>query len=467
MPRRPPKDAHETGGGHAYALSSHPVDMVIVMTMGWEMLSAREGTRPSGLRDGVPASVEPHLRRWIAKAVREHVPYETRLMVRLDLTLPESYSEQYNQEYAAYEARRKAAAAAAAKREEMTGAGSNQALMLTLAEQSILPPSPPTPTFLAQDTPTSDLFDVIDAILSLVPYHPPTPADADPVARVIAGARRVFGRTDPRKELQQLLLDARSIYSISADGHRLERRVSVTTAAATANAGVAAVRAGRVRAAERLHDAWAKTYSIHPDPSGAYRDAVLAVEAIANPFFLPADPEPTLGRVLRHLEDAVASYQLVIPGRSGDPSPADAVIGMIGTLWWGHRDRHEGGPSTASITQESAEAALSLASTLVHWLATGVVVRVATNKACLRVELAQHVRRNTGHHWELGNFLDNIVEAIKVPLLHERDDGRSTQHGVGPLDAAHAADRLAGLPGTRASRRNKYIRRNRHSTECS
>lgn len=151
--------------------------------------------------------------------------------------------------------------------------------------------------------------------------------------------------------------------------------MAVTTAATTAKAGVAAVQAGRPRAASRLQDAWAKTYSHHPDPGGAYRDAVLAVEAIANPLFLPADKEPTLGKVLRHLEDAAASYELVILGRSGAPARIDVVVEMIGTLWRGQRDRHEGGISTTAITQQSAEAALSLASTLVQWLASGVVLR--------------------------------------------------------------------------------------------
>jgi hypothetical protein len=343
---------------------------------GWDRLSTREGARPGGLRDGVPASVEAHLREWIHGAVRQHVSDVAKLMVRLDLTLPESYRRAYDQAYAAYEAKRKAAAEAPVPQPKV-GADSGQALMLTTITRppAIMPPPEPTPTFLARETPTDELFDVIDAILNLVPYRPPTPADADPVARVIAGARRAFGRTDPRKRLQELLLDSRSVYSIRNDGLGLERRVSLNTAAATAHAGMMALQAGQVSANARLHDAWSKTYALHPDPSGAYRDAVLAVEAVANPFFLPDDPQPTLGKVLAHLEQAPDQYQIVIAGRSGADAAVDVVTQMIRTLWCGQRDRHEGGPSTVPITQEAGEAALSLATTLVTWLATGAIQR--------------------------------------------------------------------------------------------
>ena len=62
---------------------------------------------------------------------------------------------------------------------------------------------------------------------------------------------------------------------------------------------------------------------------------------------------------------------MVIANKTGSPADVNAVLGMMCLLWEGHRDRHEGGPTTAPITPESAQTAVAIAVTLVHLLATG------------------------------------------------------------------------------------------------
>jgi hypothetical protein len=107
----------------------------------------------------------------------------------------------------------------------------------------------------------------------------------------------------------------------------------------------------------------------------AYGEAVRAVEAAAIPVVIPADPAPTLGKVRSSLEQGAANWEMVIPAKDGATAPVAPVVGMVALLWEGHRDRHAGGPTSASITQAAAEAAVHLAATLVQWFVTGVVRR--------------------------------------------------------------------------------------------
>ncbi|MFJ2154472.1 hypothetical protein ACIOHB_37765 [Streptomyces microflavus] len=184
---------------------------------------------------------------------------------------------------------------------------------------------------------------------------------------------------DPVNSLAELLSDARSAYQVRstedgvADG--LERVVDATVTEAAREAGDAAANSGRRVAKERLRSAWIKAYSTNPDPGGAYADALRAVEDVACPIFLPNAPQPTLGDVRAHLADAGHRYELVIHDKHAAPARVDALTAMITLLWYGHRDRHEGGPTSAPISPEAAQAALHLAATLVQWLSTGAVRR--------------------------------------------------------------------------------------------
>lgn len=111
----------------------------------------------------------------------------------------------------------------------------------------------------------------------------------------------------------------------------------------------------------------------HPDPSTAYREAVLAVEAAAIPVAVPHETGAKLGHVLGQLDRQGNLYRIGINGRSGVSAPASAVVAMIRLLWEGHTDRHEGVTAAIPITPEATQMASMLAVTLVQWFTTGVI----------------------------------------------------------------------------------------------
>lgn len=358
---------------------SEPITLLVVNAL-WTSLSAREGAIGFALRQAVPASLEDEMRGWIYRAVSRLPDDGRRLMLRLDLVMPEAYVQEHARAYARYEekvrerARLVEAATAAAK--EAQGQSST-ALMpySSITSRYPFPTAPPDPRlrFLAYGTPAELLLDAIDGVLDLLPYKPAPPATTDPVLQLVRRARKAMRNKDQREVLQQLLDDGHMIYQVRSDGRGLERRVSPAASAQAIIAADAAGQAGFPTAGERLIAAWNSIYALKPDPSGAYRDAIRAVEAVANPFFLPDASAPTLGQVIRHLEDHGSDYEMVIANKTSKPASVSAVIGMMRLLWEGHRDRHEGGATSAPITPESAEAAVSVAVGLVHLLSTGSI----------------------------------------------------------------------------------------------
>ncbi|WP_328488114.1 hypothetical protein [Streptomyces zaomyceticus] len=168
--------------------------------------------------------------------------------------------------------------------------------------------------------------------------------------------------------LDERLSDAGSAWCVHPDRSGLTRRVNIAAIAAYEKAT-----SNSDKARARLEQAWAAAYGLHPDPGAAYRHAVAAVEAATIPIFLPADAQASLGKVRAHLDQGRAKYVLVVSDKNGNPAPIDSVVEMVSMLWHGQRDRHEGGSSSAPITQEAAEAAVHIAVLLVQWFATGAV----------------------------------------------------------------------------------------------
>lgn len=190
---------------------------------------------------------------------------------------------------------------------------------------------------------------------------------------LVRRVRKAMRNNDQREGRQQLLDDGQMIYRVRPDGRGLERRVSPVAYAQAITAPDAAEQAGFPIAGERLAAAWNSIYALKPDPSGAYRDAIRAVEAVATPFFLPNALAPTVGQVIRHLEDHGTDYEMVIADKTSQPADVGAVLGMMRLVWEGHRDRHEGGRTSAPVTLESGEAAVPVAVTLVQLLSTGSI----------------------------------------------------------------------------------------------
>src|SRR5207248_1369780 len=132
------------------------------------------------------------------------------------------------------------------------------------------------PWFLAYETPPTRLLDIVDGVLALLPYKPPPQPTTDPVVGLVRRARRAM-QSKEHEKLQQLLTDGHMVYRVRADGHGLERKVSAIATAEALTAADLAEQSGYPAAAQRLIQAWNKSYALKPDPGGAYHDAVRAV----------------------------------------------------------------------------------------------------------------------------------------------------------------------------------------------
>jgi len=177
------------------------------------------------------------------------------------------------------------------------------------------------------------------------------------------------------RELQTLLTEGHSIWRVSDSLDGLERRQDSTVTAAAHRASDAAISSGRIAAAERLQNAWRHAYGLHPEPSRAFGEAILAVEAVAVPAIIPNEAGAHLGHVYGQLRTQSHLYELAITDKSGAPASVQPVTELVALLWHGHTDRHEGNVPSIPISQEAAEMAVHAAATLVQWFASGVVRR--------------------------------------------------------------------------------------------
>ncbi|MFG3078661.1 hypothetical protein [Streptomyces sp. NPDC048225] len=214
-----------------------------------------------------------------------------------------------------------------------------------------------------QDSRNPMIFiEIIDALLAGL-------ADVSPFS-----SGRYNGVTvgDLRNELDRILLEGGSAYMINPEKNGLCRRVDETLRQSL-EAAVQAADKQTQGASAHLREAFAAAYGINPNPSVAYSQSIKAVEAVANPMFLPKSPEPTLGAVRSNLDQGRKKYEMVVHDRSGAPAEINAAVELLNLLWHGQRDRHAGGPTSRPVTQEAAETAVHTAALLVHWIATGAI----------------------------------------------------------------------------------------------
>ena len=126
------------------------------------------------------------------------------------------------------------------------------------------------------------------------------------------------------------------------------------------------------RAHQHLVLAWNKLSGRNPDASGAYREAIRAVEAAAKPVVLPNDASATLGKMKAALRDKPGTWTTTI-------GAVDDVRRLIESVWTSQLDRHgtddESVPLTVSL--EQADAAFSICLNLTRLFVGGHVSRVA------------------------------------------------------------------------------------------
>ncbi|MET9297787.1 hypothetical protein ABZX66_00555 [Micromonospora aurantiaca] len=217
--------------------------------------------------------------------------------------------------------------------------------------------------------PALDLLTVIDAVLQLHPAWSMT--DEDQLWNEHRMTRDdVIGSF---RALDALLKEGGSLYRCDFDQHCLVRRVDDTTQAAVD----AAVKGTSASAADHLRTAWAAAYGLNPDPDKVFNEAIRAVEEVACPLVEQKRAEAgsaTLGTVIGVLsKNAPHKWELVLPGKDGQPSGVEPIVSMMEALWQAQCSRHGGAPKSRRQSQDEAEAAVHLAVLLVQWLSTGVL----------------------------------------------------------------------------------------------
>jgi hypothetical protein len=172
-------------------------------------------------------------------------------------------------------------------------------------------------------------------------------------------------------ELQQLLDDGLSAYTIARDGRSLEYRAGTTARTALDDATTTAkARADAGSAADHLATAWAKAHAIRPEFSQSYSESIKAVEAAAHALVEPNNTRATLGTMLGHLRSHPGQFCLDLPAPGISITP---VIGMMTALWEGLTSRHGSQTPTRPETREEARAAVHLAVLLVQWFSSGMI----------------------------------------------------------------------------------------------
>lgn len=136
----------------------------------------------------------------------------------------------------------------------------------------------------------------------------------------------------------------------------------------------ASVTSSSDRAGEKLAQAWDKVYGPDAQPTDAYVAAVRAVEILICPLVSPKNERATLGTVIRDLRNQTGSWSFVMKHGDGTDT-SEEVVAILQLLWKAQNDRHGNG-DYADVTLEEAQAAVLLATTVVGWLAKGMLQRI-------------------------------------------------------------------------------------------
>lgn len=175
-------------------------------------------------------------------------------------------------------------------------------------------------------------------------------------------------------EMEALLARSKSVWQVGTRAGKpgLTRRVPLGVQMASDDVMARAGQAG-----VRLAKAWEALYGVEANPSEAYRLAIQAVEDATIPVVSPTNQRATLGTVLAQLESQ-SDWSLPMQREHSAAPSAAIVVGMARMLWHGQHDRHGGQPSApGNVSIEEATVAVSLAVTLVHLFASGLVTRSA------------------------------------------------------------------------------------------
>jgi hypothetical protein len=176
------------------------------------------------------------------------------------------------------------------------------------------------------------------------------------------------------EELEVILKDAGSEWRVGQFKARpaLVKRVDDTVQHAAEVLAKLGTRPGKL-----LGEAWGYAFSMHTNPSSAYRSAVRAVEAAAAPVLTPKDPQPSLGKMITALRDGMAKWRFAFTVDS-KVDPKKVLVDMMQLLWTNDYARHIDVDPAAplNVSQEEAETAVVLALTLINWFTSGAIEKI-------------------------------------------------------------------------------------------
>lgn len=174
-------------------------------------------------------------------------------------------------------------------------------------------------------------------------------------------------------ELEVILADSASEWRV---GEMNGRRALVERIDQTVQQAAETLTKQGTRAGQLLADAWMHAFSMHRDPSAAYRCSVRATEAAAGPVLTPADPRPSLGKMIPALRDGIDKWAFAFIVDS-TVEPKAVLLQMMQLLWTNEYSRHvDASPDMPlHVSQKEAESAVILALTLASWFTSGAISR--------------------------------------------------------------------------------------------
>jgi hypothetical protein len=125
-----------------------------------------------------------------------------------------------------------------------------------------------------------------------------------------------------------------------------------------------------------LASAWAKTFSRDRDPSGAWADAIKAIEELLKPIVTPNDSLATLGKMRGALQACPEKWECDLAERPANAKPPrrSPVEVFIDVLWLipYAPDRH-GGSGATDVNDATSRTVVLQAVTICQWLRDGVL----------------------------------------------------------------------------------------------
>lgn len=190
------------------------------------------------------------------------------------------------------------------------------------------------------------------------------------LANISYAAPEYTGAADYAAGLNELLRRGGSVWEVvpidEEIGYQLARRAIGPVREAIAELAASG------RAHQHLVAAWNRLSGRNPDTTGAYREAVRAVEAVAKPVILPNSHKATLGTMIAAMRDKPEKWEVTL-------GSVDDVRRMMEQIWTNQLDRHGTDDETVPLTvsPEQADVAVHWAIAVVRLFAGGHVRSVA------------------------------------------------------------------------------------------